>query len=168
MLAEIGAVRIATNRAAGRAGTAMNIGSAIALAVALLGFCIAFLRSARLRRQAERARLFGELLVESSVEGIVVLDRELRYRIWNRGMEQMTGMSRDEVVGREGLELFPFLPEGGTLRVWETALAGETVAWTTTRSRSPRPARSASATPSTPRSSTRRARSWARSRWCAT
>lgn len=126
-LGEIGAIRFATDRAAGRATRSANIGSAVALGVALVGFFFAFLRSVGSRRQADRSRRFAESLVESSVEGIFALDRQLRYTVWNRGMELMTGMSRDSVVGREGLELFPFLREGGTVHAWQAALAGETV-----------------------------------------
>ena len=125
-LAGIAAIRSESDSASRDALWRARIGSAAALAVALLGFCFAFLRSARLRQQTERARRFAESLVESSVEGIFVLDGELRYTVWNHGMELMTGLPRDAVVGRQGLELFPFLREGGTVTAWQAAFAGGT------------------------------------------
>ena len=42
--------------------------------------------------------------LQSMQEGVVVYDRELRYREWNRPMELLTGFTRDQVLGRNGLE----------------------------------------------------------------
>jgi PAS domain S-box-containing protein len=60
-------------------------------------------------------------------EGIVVYDRELRYRIWNRFMEDITGMPSGRVIGRKALETFPHLQEWEVDKLIERALAGETV-----------------------------------------
>ncbi|MCC6773567.1 MAG: PAS domain S-box protein, partial [Gemmatimonadaceae bacterium] len=64
-------------------------------------------------------------LLESSGEGIVVYDRELRYRVWNRSMEMQTGISAAELHGRVCHEVFPHLREQGVLAYLEGALAGE-------------------------------------------
>ncbi|MHB8773246.1 MAG: ATP-binding response regulator [Syntrophales bacterium] len=48
----------------------------------------------QLRRQVE------DKLIESSVDGIVVADREGKILIFNRGAETMLGYSADEVVGK--------------------------------------------------------------------
>jgi diguanylate cyclase (GGDEF)-like protein/PAS domain S-box-containing protein len=66
-------------------------------------------------------------ILESVGEGIVVYDRELRYRLWNRFMEEITGMSAGEVVGKPALELFPHLRAHGVDQLLYRALAGETV-----------------------------------------
>jgi PAS domain S-box-containing protein len=52
-------------------------------------------------------RQFSEQILESAGEGIVVLDQDLRYVLLNRFMEELTGMWRQEVVGRTPADLFP-------------------------------------------------------------
>jgi len=66
-------------------------------------------------------------LLSSVEEGIVVYDRELRYRVWNRFMEELTGLSAGEVLGKPALELFPHLRAEGVDLLLRRALAGETV-----------------------------------------
>jgi PAS domain S-box-containing protein len=70
---------------------------------------------------------FIQEIIFSASEGIVVYDQELRYRLWNRFMEQLTGLSSEEVLGRKALELFPHLQEQGVDRLLARALKGETV-----------------------------------------
>jgi PAS domain S-box-containing protein len=66
-------------------------------------------------------------LAEESVDGMVALDRELRFVYWNRAMSQLFGMHGDEVLGRYMLELFPFLVESGDDEALRAALAGQSV-----------------------------------------
>jgi PAS domain S-box-containing protein len=70
---------------------------------------------------------FNRQIIESSQEGIIVYDRQLRYVLWNPFMEAITGLSGAEVIGRSPLELFPFLKEQGIYALLERALAGESV-----------------------------------------
>ena len=63
-------------------------------------------------------------LVDASVDGIFAFDRELRLIAWNRAMHRITGMERDEVIGKSALEVFPFLHEGHEGSLLE-ALAGK-------------------------------------------
>jgi len=83
------------------------------------------------RRKAEVAlhesSLFNEQIVASASEGIVVYDRDLRYRAWNRFMEQMTGIPAEELIGKHPADVFPFLKESGVLKALERALSGEVV-----------------------------------------
>ena len=66
-------------------------------------------------------------MLETAGEGIVVCDHELRYRVWNRFMEDHLGLLADAVAGRVAYELFPYLVEGGVVPFMRRALAGERV-----------------------------------------
>ena len=76
----------------------------------------------------DEARQFTREVVANAGEGVLVLDRELRYRGWSRAMEDLTGLKAEEVLGQEALELFPHLREEGVDHLYRRALAGETVA----------------------------------------
>jgi two-component system cell cycle sensor histidine kinase/response regulator CckA len=70
---------------------------------------------------------FASRLLDSAGEGIVVYDRELRYRVWNRFMEARTGVAAASVIGRVAPELFPYLREEGVVDQLRRVLAGERV-----------------------------------------
>ncbi|NTS42684.1 PAS domain S-box protein [Flavisolibacter sp. BT320] len=68
-----------------------------------------------------------ESIVQSSVDRIIALDRNLNYLYWNKKAEEYYGLSKEEVIGRNILEVFPQLvndPSYGEIR---RALRGETV-----------------------------------------
>jgi PAS domain S-box-containing protein len=48
-------------------------------------------------------------IIDHSVEGIVVYDKALRCVLWNKRMEQITGVAACDVIGRDQLDAFPFL-----------------------------------------------------------
>jgi PAS domain S-box-containing protein len=82
------------------------------------------------QRMEEAVRDAGELsrqVIQHASEGIIVYDTELRYLVWNRFMERLTGYQADEVLGRVSLDVFPHLREQGVDQYLERALAGETV-----------------------------------------
>ncbi|MDR3718512.1 MAG: PAS domain S-box protein [Bryobacteraceae bacterium] len=83
------------------------------------------------RRKAEVAlresSLFNQQIVACASEGIIVYDRDLRYRAWNRFMEKLTGVRAEELIGKRPTDVFPFLEEAGILIGLERALAGEVV-----------------------------------------
>jgi len=66
-------------------------------------------------------------LIEASVDGILAFDRECRYIAWNRAMESISGVRRDEVLGKRALDVFPFLKETGEEKYLLEALAGRSV-----------------------------------------
>jgi len=72
------------------------------------------------------AKLFGEQVICSAREGVVVYDLDLFYRVWNPFMEHLTGFAAADVMGRHPLDLFPFLQEAGVMERLEKVLAGET------------------------------------------
>ena len=79
-------------------------------------------------RALDEAVTFNREIVSNAAEGIVVLDLDLRYRVWNRTIEEMTGLTADQMIGQPALELFPHLREQGVDLLMRRALAGETVA----------------------------------------
>ena len=53
-------------------------------------------------------------------------DRGLRITLWNRFMEEMTGIPAAEVLGKEATGVFPFLKEQGIDLLMTQALSGTT------------------------------------------
>ena len=51
-------------------------------------------------------------LIDASVDGIFAFDRDCRLIAWNRAMQQICGLSRDEVLGKCVFDVFPFLRDG--------------------------------------------------------
>lgn len=66
-------------------------------------------------------------IIRSVKEGVVVYDRELRYRLWNPYMEELSGIPADTVLGKRAIEMFPYLKEQGLDKLIERALQGEMV-----------------------------------------
>jgi diguanylate cyclase (GGDEF)-like protein/PAS domain S-box-containing protein len=66
-----------------------------------------------------------EKLINSSVDGITAFNRDLRFTVWNPGMERLFGISADNVLGRHIFEACPFLKDLGEDRHFEAALKGE-------------------------------------------
>jgi diguanylate cyclase (GGDEF)-like protein/PAS domain S-box-containing protein len=75
---------------------------------------------------AESNRL-NEQIIRSVGEGIIVLDHELRYVVWNPFMERLTGITAQEIIGKHPLEVFPHFRATGIYARIERALAGEQV-----------------------------------------
>jgi PAS domain S-box-containing protein len=77
--------------------------------------------------EATRAKLrFAERLLGQG-EGMLAFDRELRYVHWGEGMESISGLSAEEVLGRCALDVFPFLKETGEDKCFHDALQGKSV-----------------------------------------
>ena len=70
---------------------------------------------------------FLSSVINDAREGIMVCDREFNCILWNRFMEDLTGIPAAEVLGRQATEVFPVLREAGTDRLMEQALSGHTV-----------------------------------------
>jgi diguanylate cyclase (GGDEF)-like protein/PAS domain S-box-containing protein len=81
-------------------------------------------------------------LLSSVAEGIVVCDMQLRYVVWNRYMEELTGLAAEDVLGHDVLEPFPYLRRRGLGRLLARALQGETVRFPDTPYRIPGTGRS--------------------------
>jgi PAS domain S-box-containing protein len=57
--------------------------------------------------ELESARDFNQQIIESAREGIVVYDRDLRYQVWNRFMEELLGVPASQLLGKRAVEAFP-------------------------------------------------------------
>lgn len=98
-----------------------------AAVAAALAFTVRQIVVARAMRASAAANSFAFDIIENAAEGIVVFDAELRYLLWNRFMEDLTGMPADDVLGKNALELFPHLREQRVEPLLQRALTGETV-----------------------------------------
>ena len=81
------------------------------------------------RKQTEEAlreaNEFGKQVIGGAQAGIIVYDRQGRIVVWNPFMEQITGYTAAEVLGRRGQEAFPFTDEQHFGKMLERALAAE-------------------------------------------
>lgn len=82
-------------------------------------------RSEKALRESER---FNKELISSANEGIVVYDREFRFIVWNRFMEELTGLPAGEVLGLSAFDVFPHSRDQGVEALLERALDGATIA----------------------------------------
>ncbi|MCH7892175.1 MAG: PAS domain S-box protein, partial [Gemmatimonadetes bacterium] len=67
-----------------------------------------------------------ERVITSSIDGIFACDDSFNITVWNPGMEFITGVTREDAVDRQLLEVFPRLKETGDYDSLQEALAGET------------------------------------------
>lgn len=70
---------------------------------------------------------FNSQIIADAGVGIVVMDAQCRYLEWNRFMEELLSVPREEVIGKNMLDCFPSLKGLGLEKVMVSALAGETV-----------------------------------------
>jgi PAS domain S-box-containing protein len=83
------------------------------------------------RKEAEEAlRDAAEMsreIVSGAADGIFVCDLELRYRVWNRAMQEMTGVAERDALGRGVQDVFPEIHGEGFVQLLGRALGGEIV-----------------------------------------
>jgi diguanylate cyclase (GGDEF)-like protein/PAS domain S-box-containing protein len=83
------------------------------------------------RKRAEltlrEAYEFSNQIVLHVQEGIVVYDRDLRYRIWNPFMEALSGIAAADVTGRHVHAAPQFWTQAGVIAALQRALDGEVV-----------------------------------------
>jgi diguanylate cyclase (GGDEF)-like protein/PAS domain S-box-containing protein len=100
----------------------------VAALLAMIGYVVLRLivagRDEKTLRETNR---FAHEIIDNAGEGIIVLDSEFRYVLWNRFMEQMTGLEAKEVIGQSAPEFFPHVREQHVDDLLKRALAGETV-----------------------------------------
>ncbi len=82
--------------------------------------------SRRAREELEESNQFREEIISGATEGIVVYDRGLRRIVWNRYMEELTGIPAERAVGGRAFDMTPAMRATGE-GLLQRALAGETV-----------------------------------------
>jgi two-component system cell cycle sensor histidine kinase/response regulator CckA len=76
--------------------------------------------------ELREANEFHKQVIASTREGVVIHDRELRYVLWNRAMEERTGLCAEDVLGRYPWDFFPFVRDLGIDEAMRGSLRGET------------------------------------------
>src|SRR5258706_3053884 len=102
--------------------------ASVALLVVAVYIVVRHFAAARAERDLRETNQFATEIIENAGEGIVVYDTDLRYVVWNRFMEELTGMTGEDVLGRKATDLFPHLREQQVDELIARALHGETVA----------------------------------------
>lgn len=67
---------------------------------------------------------FSRQIINSADEGVVVIGKDLLFKVWNPCMVAMSGLSVADVLGRRPIELFPGLKDTGFMERVDVALAG--------------------------------------------
>jgi PAS domain S-box-containing protein/putative nucleotidyltransferase with HDIG domain len=74
-----------------------------------------------LRREKE----FSENIINSSVDGILAIDLNYNYTLWNPGMERISGAKKSQVLGKCAFDVFPHIRETGEDKLFYDALQGK-------------------------------------------
>jgi PAS domain S-box-containing protein len=78
---------------------------------------VGILRDISQRKKAEndliKSNQFNQEIIANANEGIVVYDKDLKYIVWNPFMEDLTGLTAAQVLGKKALNLLPHLVEQG-------------------------------------------------------
>ncbi len=82
--------------------------------------------SRRARAELEESNQFREEIISGASEGIVVYDRALRRIVWNRYMEELTGIPAERALGGRAFDMAPAL-RGPGLKLLQGALEGQIV-----------------------------------------
>ena len=81
----------------------------------------------RAERALRETNQFAAEIIENAGEGIVVYDRNLEYLLWNRFMEDLTGIPAEDVIGKHAMDIFPHIREQHVDELLQRAMEGETV-----------------------------------------
>jgi PAS domain S-box-containing protein len=78
----------------------------------------------RAEEAARRERQVSEALIEGGTEGIIGLDNEFRYIVWNSAMEATSGVSRRELLGVNLFDRRPDLRGTPIEAAWRATMEG--------------------------------------------
>lgn len=84
-------------------------------------------RQLELQKQLNERLSFIESLLEASVDQVVVLDRFMNYLYWNKKAAEHYGIAKENVIGKNILEIFPSFRNHPGYSEFRKALKGETV-----------------------------------------
>lgn len=90
------------------------------------------LQDITVRKLAEQAlteaNQFNNQIIQSAREGIIVYDKELRFKVWNDFMENLTGLKAADVIGHDMSELLPVLNDKDVNELVRKSINGESSA----------------------------------------
>jgi PAS domain S-box-containing protein len=81
----------------------------------------------KLKQQLNERLSFIETLVNSTLDRIIVLDKYMNYLFWNKKSEEYYGYKKEQVIGRNILEVFPTLINDLSYNEFRKAMQGEIV-----------------------------------------
>ena len=93
--------------------------------IAMIGAARDITEQKRAEEELLESNQLNSEVISNATEGIVVLDRNLFYIVWNRYMEQWTGLPPKEVIGKPAADAIPELGEQTIVQLLERALQGE-------------------------------------------
>jgi PAS domain S-box-containing protein len=80
-----------------------------------------------LHKQLTQRLAFIERMIEATVDRIVVLDKAMNYQYWNSRAEEFYGLKKEQVVGKNILEIFPQFRNDVSYDQFRQVLKGETI-----------------------------------------
>jgi PAS domain S-box-containing protein len=82
----------------------------------------------KLRNQLLESTQYAEKIIDASVNRIHAVDAEMKIIAWNRRAEEITGIRKEEAIGKKIFDLFPQLGEDEIIRkAYEDSIAGNYV-----------------------------------------
>ncbi len=93
--------------------------------VRLMGTNVDITNRKQIEIALQESTTFNSQMIESARDGIVVYGPDLRYKVWNPFMEELSGKSANEVLGKHPIEVFPVLKDVGILERLEKILEGK-------------------------------------------
>jgi len=85
------------------------------------------LENARVAREIDESDDFSDLVVKFSTDGILVCNAQGEYTLWNPAMERITGIPKEDVLGKRFLERFPLFKGTPVEAAFNEALKGKVV-----------------------------------------
>jgi PAS domain S-box-containing protein len=64
-----------------------------------------------LRQQTNNYSNLTQTLAENAQHGFIIYDKDLKYRVWNKYMEEISGIPAATIIGKYPWDFFPFLEE---------------------------------------------------------
>lgn len=64
------------------------------------------------------------VFINNSIDGVFAFDRNYRYTFWNKGMEEMSGIKKEKIIGKKVFET-PFLRKKGEKTFFAKTLKGQ-------------------------------------------
>jgi PAS domain S-box-containing protein len=80
-------------------------------------------RNAELQQQKD----FVETMLDASIDIMLVYDKDMRFRSFNKACELKYGLKKDEVLGKRLLDIYPYAAGSQGYLDLQRALAGETI-----------------------------------------